>query len=352
MVPAAAPDLELTVAVTLTAGALAASVLLLATIAALRLERRWRLWRLGHREPAWLEVLHRAATEPAAARLAPIGAFDLPAFLRLWNRVYGSASEEEAPRLAQLLRGHGLHDRALRMLGRRTLGPRLIAITTLGHLREERAWAALEDIARQAGPVVSFAAARALLRIDARRALESLGPAIAHREDWPLARLGSVLHELGPTVVTPALLTLMASRPREGLERIVKLARFGQRSRVAPVVRGWLSSSEDPLVIVASLDYVEQAEDLPWVRSAARHDDWRVRMAGARALGRAGDRGELELLLDLLRDPVWWVRYHAAQALVRLQGLTEEELEALRHGARDAYAADMLAQALAERPRR
>jgi HEAT repeat protein len=72
-------------------------------------------------------------------------------------------------------------------------------------------------------------------------------------------------------------------------------------------------------------------------------------MAAARALGRVGGRDELNPLLDLLRDPVWWVRYHAAQALTRLRGLEPFELETLREGARDAFAADMLGQALAER---
>ena len=75
-------------------------------------------------------------------------------------------------------------------------------------------------------------------------------------------------------------------------------------------------------------------------------------MAAARALGRIGQREELPVLLDLLRDTVWWVRYHAAQALARLDGLEPRELETMRENARDAYAADMLGQALAEMGRR
>ena len=72
-------------------------------------------------------------------------------------------------------------------------------------------------------------------------------------------------------------------------------------------------------------------------------------MAAARALGRVGGRSELPALLELLRDPVWWVRYHAAHGLTRLEGLEPHELEAMREGARDSFAADMLGQALAER---
>ena len=63
---------------------------------------------------------------------------------------------------------------------------------------------------------------------------------------------------------------------------------------------------------------------------------------------RVGKHRELEVLMTLLRDPVWWVRYHAAQALTRLDGLAPGELELLREGVRDAYAADMLGQAMAQ----
>jgi hypothetical protein len=42
------------------------------------------------------------------------------------------------------------------------------------------------------------------------------------------------------------------------------------------------------------------------------------------------------------------VRYHAAQALTRLHGLSPNELELLHENARDAYASEMLGHALAE----
>jgi HEAT repeat protein len=102
-------------------------------------------------------------------------------------------------------------------------------------------------------------------------------------------------------------------------------------------------------VITAALDFVENRNDLQWAHGAAEHPEWRVRLAAARALGRVGGRDEMPRLLELLRDPVWWVRYHSAQALTRLEGLQPFELETLRENARDAFAADMLGQALAER---
>jgi hypothetical protein len=49
-----------------------------------------------------------------------------------------------------------------------------------------------------------------------------------------------------------------------------------------------------------------------------------------------------------LSDREWWVRYRAAQALVELPWLAQAELRALQDGLTDRFAADMLAQVVAE----
>jgi hypothetical protein len=312
--------------------------------------RHWRQARIARIEAAWRQALEQAAADPSAGALAPISWIEFPDFLLLWNRTGVSLAEDAAANTAELLRRHGLDRRALRLLRFGTLRSHLIAIATLGKLRDERAWPRLERIARGTGPVTSFTAAHAMLRIEPRRALEALSQAILQRADWPVARLGSVLAELGPPTVTPMLTTLLIARPRGGLDRVVKLARFGDRKRVAPIMRGWLSAMQDPDLVMAALDYVDDTQELTWAMAAAGHPEWRVRMAAARALGRIGAAAEIPALVELLKDPVWWVRYHAAQAVAGLKGMTPEELQVVRETARDHFAADMLAHALAELP--
>lgn len=341
-------DPHTAVALAIATGALLTGLLLLAAIALLGVARRRRRNRMAAIEARWRSALAAAAGDPSAA-LPTIGVSDLPYFLEAWNRLLESADEETAGRLSRLLTLHGIDQRALAMLDKRSTRLRLAAITAAGHLRERRAWPRLEALARSPGPVESFAAARAMLRIDPRKALDSLAQSIPGRQDWPVARLASVFESLGPNMVTGPLITMLLRRPRPGLDRLVKLARFGQPQKISGIVRGWLGSSTDPDVLMAALACIEDRADLPWATGAAKHEEWQVRMAAARALGRVGGRSELPVLLELLRDPVWWVRYHAAHGLTRLEGLEPHELDALREGARDSFAADMLGQALAER---
>jgi HEAT repeat protein len=117
---------------------------------------------------------------------------------------------------------------------------------------------------------------------------------------------------------------------------------------VASAVRGWLGKSSDPNVIGAAIDFIEDARDRLWVRTATQHPSWRVRMAAARALGRIGVTSDQVLLLDLLEDKSWWVRYRAAQALASLPGVSRSDIETLRPRTTDKFAADILTQVLAE----
>jgi HEAT repeat protein len=87
---------------------------------------------------------------------------------------------------------------------------------------------------------------------------------------------------------------------------------------------------------------------LPQVRRACEHEAWTVRTQGAAALGRIGGMPERDILLRLLRDPQWWVRYRAAQAMTSGRFGSAAEVTALAAGLHDRFARDIVRQALAE----
>jgi hypothetical protein len=335
-------------AATVSVGALALAALLLVTITLLRTRRRWNAVRLAREEARWRQVLLLAMEAPEAD-LPPIPRGLLPDFASYWNRIRASLKGDAAQYLAIPLRRKGLELPLIAMLGSGSLRRGLIAATTLGYLQARNAWEPLSRLARHRSPELSSTAAQALLRIDPDAALDLLAADIVGRDDWSLARLGSLFRELGPDAITPGLVRIIATQPRRGVHRIVRLARFGHRSHMGVAVREWLRTSGDAQVLASALDYIEGADDMVQVRGAARHGDFRVRLAAARALGRVGSRAELAVLLELLRDPKWWVRYHAARAITALHGLDPAEVEALQRQAADRFAADMLAHALADR---
>jgi hypothetical protein len=55
------------------------------------------------------------------------------------------------------------------------------------------------------------------------------------------------------------------------------------------------------------------------------------------------------LLLGLMADANWWVRYRATQSLVGMPGVEADDMVQLRRIISDPFARDMLDQVLAER---
>lgn len=58
-------------------------------------------------------------------------------------------------------------------------------------------------------------------------------------------------------------------------------------------------------------------------------DDWRVRVKAAAALGQQRDARGLMNLRTALRDPEWWVRQAAAEAIGRIGGGDQVLIDAL-----------------------
>jgi hypothetical protein len=66
-------------------------------------------------------------------------------------------------------------------------------------------------------------------------------------------------------------------------------------------------------------------------------------------MGRIGALDDVARLEPLLADREWWVRYRAAQSAVELANLYGAPLDQVRAHLSDRFAADMLAQVLAEK---
>lgn len=130
--------------------------------------------------------------------------------------------------------------------------------------------------------------------------------------------------------------------------RLIRYLELAHSTAALPAARAIVESSHDPEVLAACLRLLNSAEDLEIVRSCLAHEDWRVRVQAASALGRLGGAEDGKSLIPLLSDKEWWVRYRAAQALARLPSTCEAKLEEIQAQQSDPFARDMLTQVTAE----
>jgi HEAT repeat protein len=101
-------------------------------------------------------------------------------------------------------------------------------------------------------------------------------------------------------------------------------------------------------VVAAALPVVQDPAELARLARYADSPSARVREHFAETCGRLGAIDQEPLLVRLMGDRVWWVRYRAAQGLLNLKGMTDARLVAVRANLTDRYASDMLDQAVAE----
>ena len=331
----------------------AAAMLLLA--AAMTLDIAWLRLRIAVRSrrearflARWRPVLLEAV-DAVPEQMLRIRRRNWLTFLALWNSFHESLRGAARHRLNAVALRLRMDVAAREILGRGEPRDQIMAAVTLGHLGDVESWGALERLARSDHSSLSLAAARALVLIDPSRAIELLIPQLSSRADWPLARVKAILRETEAASVSQPLVSAMDLTPPDDLPRLITLMDCATAAVVTPELRRLLESSSDEEVLVACLKSDHVARDRTLLANLARHRSWQVRTQAARVLGQIASRGDEKLLTSMLSDPVWWVRYRAAQALAALPFLSQDDLWRLRFLVTDKFAQNMLDQVVAER---
>lgn len=327
------------------------TVVLSAVLVARVLRMRRRLARAEARRQdvvaRWRPILFEAIAG-GSPRLPDLPPGDEDAFLLLWVQLLDGIRGEPLERLARVGEALGAHALAAARLRREDALGRVLALRTLGYLgrAEDRGevlrW--LDD----PRSYLSLAAARALVRSDPEGAPAELLPRLTRRTDWPVPLFASVLGEASAPRVSERFAALCRELPAPALVRLLPLASIVDARDVEPVVAGLLGRDGEPEVLAAALRQVRSPALLGAVRRAAHHAAWSVRVQAAAALGRVGEPADRELLAGLLRDPEWWVRYRAAQALAARPCGSPQDVLALAEASGDRFARDIVRQALAE----
>ena len=297
----------------------------------------------------WRPLLLRAAAGDSMPLPPVLTTRERVPVLLLWNRLQDGLRGRSHDGLNALAAQLGLPALARRYARRRHGRRRLIGLRTLGHLGQMQDWERLIALLEHPRSQVSLAAARALLRVNAQRAAPFVIDQFLARTDWPVPQVGTLLREAGADSIGFALAERLLEAPPAQQLRLLPLARLTEAPGRGSVVDAVLEISTEPAVLSATLQLVHGPGVRPRVEVLCSHPDWQVRSYAALALGRLGDAGDRKLLISMLSDREWWVRYRAAQSLLQLPGFDEVAALALRRALTDRFARDMMSQVMAER---
>lgn len=286
-------------------------------------------------------------------RLPKVAKRDVVYFLSYWNRLQDSLRGESREKLNGLARTTGMDHAVRQMLLDGSNAEKLLAIVSLGHLGNTTDIAALKKLQASDQPIACLHAARALIRIDPAN-LGELLPSIIKRLDFPTTAIANLLKEAGPDTVSPVIADMLReavlqNAPAQYMARLIMLAAAAHRSVVHTSLREIMDTANDAEVLIACLKVMHTPDDLFKIRQLVSHPNWRIRVHAATALGDIGEEKDLTLLVRLLSDSQWWVRYRAAQAISRLPFVTPSHLEGLKSHLNDSFAIDILNQVISER---
>ncbi len=326
-------------------------VFLVVCILAFQMRRQAKEHRQRRVTALWQPLLEQYLRVPFET-LPTLAPRDHIIFLYLWNERYESASDAEAARLIQMARAVGTDRFAHELLHARLLRRRILAVITLGRLRDRSAWTEMQELSTHHNSFLAFNAMHALLLIDAQSAIPFIIPLLGRRNDWSPLRIVSMLSAvgqdlaaetiaqaaiIGDPVIGPRLLRhLPATRSRHGL----------------PILRRFLREQPPSNDTLATCLFVfgefRDPTDLPMIRLHLSNPSWYVRVQAATALGKLGELEDEARLLALFDDEHWWVRYRAGEALATLNSMSEEKLEFLQETIITPEAQEILAPVLAK----
>ena len=294
-------------------------------------------------QPVFFHAIENLPYETPALRKQ-----DRELVLLQWIEMVESIRGEARDRLRTLALSLHFDRIAHEFLESRRFRTRLIGITVLGRLHDEKAWGPLVDVLENASSLLSLVAAHALLQIDPVRALPGVFEQVRKHNDWPLAKVASMLTEVRSPAVSDTLKNTLALASPVATPRLLMLLTITQVDDPWLLLEPFLRPDQPVPVLAAALKVCRDPRALPAVRALARHENWIVRAQASIVIGHLGGKNDEALLRDLLSDREWWVRYRAARALAELPFMTRQLLAALSEQVVDRFAQQILQQVLAE----
>lgn len=296
----------------------------------------------------WEPIL-LASLDQIPLDIPPIEKKDQLTFLLLWNYFQELLLGESKENLLVLAERIELPRIAHRILRKRNIKSRLLAVNTLGWLKDNNSWNVLKKLLNHHDTVFSLAVARALIHINPRKATWLILPQIASRRDWSVDRCAELIRQIGVEEVSEKLVLQINRTPQHQLPKMIRFLDLLLPTESNPVVESLLTKYDDKEIIFACLLVYKDFDNLSPIRQFLTHEDWEVRMQAAVCLGKLGSEEDIDFLISTTEDSEWWVRYRSAQALAKIPAMTLENLREIAEHHSNRFSHDVILRIVTER---
>lgn len=314
-------------------------VLLLSCIGCLLTSLVLRYFRLRREQRArdvdeiWRPFCFAAMVNDMPEQLPTLRPADTRIVTDIWldcvERIRGFESTHGLVVLAMRLR---LHELLLPQLRSGKTDLKLQALLALGAMKDTRALPLAHAMLDNDYPLMSLAAARALLEIDPHN---GVGMVLDRLDNpgWPALRIGQLLKLAPAKVLQAAFASALASWPAARLGKLLEILHALAESEFHQVAKQVMKRFPEDARLLAC---ILQLDDDPEVHALAvrlsQHENATLRRNALAALGRVGTSRDQALLVSALDCDDWQQQQTAARALAQLPGLQRDAALALLPG--------------------
>jgi hypothetical protein len=260
--------------------------------------------------------------------------------LRLWNYWHESISGSANERLKKFVCDMGCNDVALFLVQKGNRAQKLLSSISLGNLNDRSAWAQLKALVNTEDQIISLHAARALLQIDASKAVHELLPMILSRAQWDMSVLTQILRH-SRSVFEIELLNQWTTLDQVQQLRALKLSANLNLPLSAPLIHEMLQTTQTAPLLIATLQLLERLQNPAYrgpIMKLFDHTSASVRAQAVKAHASIADASDIEVLLEMLHDNDSDTRRLAALSLSQPTSLGMKRMALLKDALEDARA--------------
>ena len=293
----------------------------------------------------WFPILACAIVDDQAPVAKKLNRSEKLILLRLWNYWHQSVSGNANVRLRHFVSDMGCTDVAIHLVQKGNRAQKLLSSISLGNLKVALAWQHLNALVATDDQIVSLHAARAMLQVDAEKAIKELLPMILGRAQWDMSALTQILRQ-SRSHFEREVIDSWTALSRAQKVRALKLCANLSLPLTHDLVHQLIQADQHTEILLVSLQLLERLQNPVYRQPILQlfdHASASVRAQAVKAHGAIADVRDIETLVDMLHDSDAATRQFAAFTLVQPTSLGLQRLTLLKDELEDARAYEAVA---------
>lgn len=237
-------------------------------------------------------------------------------FIRFWLQRIESANNKQQQNLLHFINDLRPEETLFEMLNHKNINYKAMAIKALLHLKYKQFEPKLYEVLKGQNLMLSILSAQVLIEIEPKTAIGDIVDFYLKKDDWIYKKICQILEKVEEKDLSKILLNMLKVASTEQMVKIVKLFTIIDEQTAYDEAKILITKHDNPIIIAASLAYINRKEDRGILLVFTKHESWEVRLSAIKSLANILIPEDINTIALLLSDKFWKIRHHTAKVLI------------------------------------